>query len=187
MTLIGVLKKSPLLILIASSLTLNVALTARVQRQRNLIKVLTPAPALKVGDQVGTLTGTTLQGESVSLVPAEHPGLVLYVYTATCGWCIKNANNMRETLRAARMRGLTVYALALDKKGAKEFLDGHGVNADIIVPSEASREAFSLGGTPQTLIIGPDGRIVKNWRGAFNKSTAADVESYFKISLPGFS
>ncbi len=187
MSVVDVLRKSPLLILIVSSLTLNAALAARVQRQRGIIKSLTPGPVLKVGDRFGPLTGTTLQGEPATLVPAEHAGLVLYVYTASCGWCVRNANNMRETLNAARLRGMSVYALALDRKGAKEFLDSHSVEASIVVPSDAAKEAYSLGGTPQMLIIGPDGRIVKNWRGAFNKSTAAEVEAYFKISLPGLS
>jgi hypothetical protein len=45
--------------------------------------------------------------------------------------------------------------------------------------------AYKLGGTPQTLVVSEDGKVMKNWKGAYMSNIQKEVEDYFHIDLPG--
>lgn len=51
--------------------------------------------------------------------------------------------------------------------------------------SPHSTSSYKLGGTPQTLVISSEGRILKSWFGAYSGPVAQEVEEYFSIRLPG--
>ena len=40
---------------------------------------------------------------------------------------------------------------------------------------------IGLGATPQTLVISPQGRVLKSWRGAYTGTVQEEVEAYFKV------
>lgn len=185
MKILPLVKHAPIALLAASSIFLNTVLIARVVRQQEIIVGLTPPPVLPVGKSVGPVEATTLDGRPVTLATTSRVGRLYYVYSASCGWCVKNAENMRVVIDAARARGFEVYALALSATDAATFLESHRTRADILLPTAATREGYHLGGTPQTLLISADGKVLKNWRGAFVGKTAEEVESYFQITLPG--
>jgi len=48
-------------------------------------------------------------------------------------------------------------------------------------------ESLGLGSTPQTIVISAEGRVLKNWKGAYGERVQPDVEAYFGIRLPGLS
>jgi hypothetical protein len=186
MNLIRTIRNAPVTAVIVSSLCLNAALTARMMRQQEIIEGLTPRPVLEIGDEIGVIDGAYLSGDSTAIVPTAAPnGVVLYVYAATCGWCERNGDNMRAVFDAARSRGQKVYALALVADDAAEFLAKHGVAAEIVVPAPDARSKYGFGGTPQTLVVGSDGKVIRNWRGAMVESTKSDVEEFFGVRLPG--
>jgi peroxiredoxin len=185
MTLKGILKQSPLVLLAASSLVLNAALSARVLRQQQVIKGLTPPPVVRLGTRVGPVVGTDVAGKAIALQPQSANGTVLYVFAPDCGWCQKNSDNIRVVVDAAVKRGMTVYAVSLVEKGTQEFLSRHHLNVPALVPSETTRQAYGMGGTPQTIVLSSDGAVVRNWKGAYTSTMASDVEHYFSIRLPG--
>jgi hypothetical protein len=41
-----------------------------------------------------------------------------------------------------------------------------------------------LKGTPQTLLIDKEGRVLKNWQGAYIGLNHADIQKYFQVRLP---
>ena len=45
--------------------------------------------------------------------------------------------------------------------------------------------AYRLGGTPNTLVVSGDGRLLHQWRGAYSGSSKKEIEDYFGITLPG--
>ena len=46
---------------------------------------------------------------------------------------------------------------------------------------------LGLGSTPQTIVIAPDGRVLKNWIGAFGMPVQTQVEEFFDVRLPGLT
>jgi peroxiredoxin len=187
MTVKGVLKHGPLVLLTVSSLVLNVALSARVLRQQQVIRGLTPPPVVKLGTRVGPVVGKDITGKPVTLEPQSANGTILYVFAPDFGWCKKNRDNIRSVVAAATARGMKVYAVTLVEQGTKEFLAEHQLAVPIIVPSESTKKAYGMGGTPQTIVLGSDGTVARNWKGAFSNKTASDIEDFFRIRLPGLT
>lgn len=187
MTVKNVLKQSPVVLLAVASLVLNVALSARVLRQQQVIRSLTPPPIVKLGAVAGAVTGTDPAGKSVRIEPRSANGTLLYVFAPTCGWCKRNSDNIRAVVGAARQRGMDVYAVSLVEKGAQEYLASHHLDVPLLVPSDATREAYGMSGTPQTIVLSSDGAVIRNWKGAYFNKTGADVEGFFRIRLPGLA
>ena len=178
------LTAGPTILALASSLFLNGALGIKVWRQNVTISRLTPQPLVPVGARPGTISGTNAAGQKTA-ISGGGSGTLVYVFAPTCGWCIKNANNISAVAAAARQRGLRVYAVSLDPKGAPEFLKSHGLDAELLLPDEGTVKRFYLGGTPQTFVLSADGAVIRNWPGAYSSKTESDVEAYFDIKLPG--
>jgi hypothetical protein len=47
--------------------------------------------------------------------------------------------------------------------------------------------SLGLGSTPQTIVISPEGRVLKNWTGSYGEQVQAELEEYFQIRLPGLT
>lgn len=44
---------------------------------------------------------------------------------------------------------------------------------------------YKLGGTPQTIVVSPQGQVTRIWSGAFAEDLQREVEDYFSVKLPG--
>jgi hypothetical protein len=44
---------------------------------------------------------------------------------------------------------------------------------------------YKLGGTPQTIVVSPQGQVTRIWSGAFAEDLQREVEDYFSMKLPG--
>ena len=82
---------------------------------------------------------------------------------------------------------MNVYAVSLFENGTQEFLASHHLDVPVLLPSAATREAYGMSGTPQTIVLAPDGSVVRNWKGAYFNKTGSEVEGFFRIRLPGLS
>ena len=78
------------------------------------------------------------------------------------------------------------YFPFLSKDGLGEYLTVS--HLDIPTYSDLSKEtitAYKLGGTPQPLVVSPEGKVLKNWKGAYTGGQESEVESFFQVKLPG--
>ena len=139
-----------------------------------------------MGEAASALEVHDLAGKQVS-VSAIHPGklTVLYSFSPHCVWCKRNARNMQAIMQAAG-RQFEFVPISLDAAGSAEFLAGLGFHGSAYTdPSEATRRAYGLGSTPETIVVGPDGKIVKDWKGAYKGGVASEVSSTLGVRLPG--
>jgi peroxiredoxin len=146
----------------------------------------TEARAIEVGAQAPPLGAHSLSGEAVS-IDVARPGkaTVLYVFSPSCMWCKRNTENMRA-LAAAAGHGFDFVPISLAAAGVQEYLSRNGVKCPAYVdPSNASRKAYGFGGTPETLVIGKDGKVLKKWEGAYSPKVASEVASVLGVKLPG--
>ncbi len=181
---------------LTASGTLNVLLARRV---RALGQAVTAAAAggggvaraapLAVGAVVPPITATGLDGARTTIAydPKQDGRLtVLYVFTPQCVWCARNLANFKTLLEtkggAARFVGLS-----LSPDSVREYVHEHELTALPVLTklSAATITAYRLGGTPQTLVISPEGRVVANWSGAWTQKTQAEIEVFFHVTLPG--
>jgi len=52
-------------------------------------------------------------------------------------------------------------------------------------PAASTWSQYRLGGTPMTIVVSPEGRILNDWSGAYAEATRFEVESFFSTKLPG--
>jgi hypothetical protein len=159
-----------------------------VQAQR--VRDLTgrqPVPDAIVGTRLPTIDVTTPEAARITL-PFSGDGMssVIYFYSESCGWCQRNlpsAVALREAVRG-RFRFVALTAESASRGG--RALPHHALEADVTgAISAATQRALRLGGTPHTIVVSPDGTVLRSWKGAYRGLVERDVQDYFRISLPG--
>ena len=76
--------------------------------------------------------------------------------------------------------------LSLTDSGLREYIGDHPLKFPIYTGMKAETiTSLGLGSTPQTIVISPEGKVVKLWTGAYVERLQPDVEGYFGVRLPG--
>jgi hypothetical protein len=164
---------------------LNVLLARRVGEKKHEIAILKEEARLKAGDSLPPFDGKTLDGSPVAV--NYKRATVLYVLTPECRWCIKNAANINAVARAVES-DFDIVGISLAP--ASRVLSAHVLASKYQFPiltelPAAALLALKIGGTPQTVVVSSEGKVVRSWFGAFAGRTADDVEAFFRIRLPG--
>ncbi|HEX6190138.1 MAG TPA: TlpA disulfide reductase family protein [Pyrinomonadaceae bacterium] len=180
-----------LMVLLTGSVLLNVVLSYKTfqlsRRVRFLSAVIQQSnvknqaqvgawvPPLEVMDPSGKIT---VLSYSSSVSPT-----VLYAFSPDCGWCKRNLTSVRalaeQTANRYRFVGLSIG------KDMTNYGDQHEVNFPVYVAaSQANLSLYKLERTPHTLVISPDGYIVKSWQGAYIGDTTRQLRDFFGVEIP---
>lgn len=174
-----------LLLVLIGSLSLNVYLgwkVRHVEPTSNFQSIVRIEPGAKVMPL--RAVGMDDQPHLISYNDVNKP-TVFYVIAPSCVWCELNRENIDQL---ARLKGndFRFVGLSLAVSGLKAYLGQHNLSFPVytVLDSETIK-AFGLGATPQTIVISPDGKVLKNWTGAYREQSQREVEEYFHLSLPG--
>ncbi|MCS6806944.1 MAG: hypothetical protein RMM98_09760 [Acidobacteriota bacterium] len=174
-----------MLVLLAVSLSLNVHLGWRVRQLENAFGSPGNSIFLSIGMTVPPVMATDLKGkqETISYAGYSMP-TVLYIFSPTCVWCDLNTENIK-TLVAFSRNTFRFIGLSLTEAELQEYLNIHQLNFPVyeLLPDTIGR--LGLGVTPQTIVVSPEGKVLRNWIGAYGGRTQREVEAYFGIALPG--
>ena len=175
-----------LLVLLLASLALNVYLGWKVKRLGGAPSASQNTVKLSPGMSVQPITAMNLDGKQETISYAEHgKPTVIYVFTPSCSWCDRNNRNI-NTIVGLKRESFRFIGLSLADNGLSGYVDLHDLKFPIyrsLAPE--SIEMLGLGSTPQTIVISADGRIIKNWVGAFGGGLEPEVEEFFGVQLPG--
>jgi AhpC/TSA family len=147
---------------------------------------LSPLVGPAIGSVLPALDAERFSGtrEQVQFGREGRPTLI-YVFSPSCGWCAKNLDNLKAVLSAVT-RSHRVIALSLEPD-VQDYIKKTGLEVPIYVkPSQRIFAAYGLGPTPLTLVVAPDGKVIRSWVGAYSGAVKSEVESYFQVKLPGF-
>jgi peroxiredoxin len=177
-----------LLGLLIASLALNVYLGWNVKRLKSIAADQPETPQLAPGTVIKPVTAFNLNGkqETISYAAASNP-TVFYIFTTKCGWCERNTQNINAIadLRGSNFR---VVGLALDNEDLTKYIEAHHFTFPVYRGlTDDSMRMLGVGGTPQTIVVSPEGRVLKNWVGAFGTRTQSEVEKFFNVQLPGLT
>jgi peroxiredoxin len=170
------------------SLAVNLLLAYKVRTLSDSLAESTAPPAVAVGTAVPPIKAHGPDGQEyvISYADGDRP-VVLYVFTPQCPWCARNLANLKALL--AHGRGdYRFVGLSLTDKDVRDYAAKNQLDLPVYFnPSvEATRE-YKLGSTPQTIVISRDGKVLKNWLGAYAGPQQAEVEEFFGVSLPGIT
>jgi peroxiredoxin len=165
------------------SLLLNIVQAGRL---RALTAPRAPGPG--PGTIVPPLRVRTAGGESVDLLdPEGHVATILYYFSGSCGWCERNWRNVAALEHATRGR-YRFMALSASDEDLQPVAERHGLEFPLHTgAAEAGRRALGLAGTPQTIVVSPEGRVLIAWVGAYGAHTRGRIERYFRMRLPGLA
>lgn len=179
-----------MLALLAVSLVTNVVLGMTVLR---LAGRASPSAAMRAERAQAPAIGTLLPSldahgmgggrELLTFEPGGRPTL-LYVFAPTCRWCARNLDNVKAVFAAAQDTH-RIVALSLAPEVGASVKDFPTHVRVLVQPSPAAYEPYRLGSTPMTLVISPEGRVLKTWVGAYTGEIGKEVESQFAVRLPG--
>jgi hypothetical protein len=139
---------------------------------------------------VPSLSVKTLDGRPAMLQFGSQRPLLLYIFTPECGWCKRNLRNIQH-LSAAVSAQYDVAGISLTQASIlRDYMHAEGDEYRFPVyaePSSDTRRSLRLGATPHTILVGGDGRFVREWRGAFGGRTGQEIEKTFNVRLPGLT
>ncbi len=120
-----------------------------------------------------------LNDEVVSLPEAPARPLILNFWSATCGMCVKELQEMQR-LQAAHPQAVDVLAVNIDGADGKT-LRAVAARGKLTVPVAADQlgvtaERYRVSGTPTSYLIGRDGRIVARQEGVL---AADELQRWF--------
>ena len=172
-------KHAPVVLLVVS-VALNVVLSQR------LAALQRPAvTTIEEGARVPALDVKTLSGDDVTISFGGELPTLFYYFSPTCSWCERNWENIRALTAAApgkfRFVGLSPTDIDVEKVMREHDLDFEVYSS---LSPDATR-SYHFGATPSTVLVSPEGTVLRAWSGAFGPNSAPEIEQYFGVTLPG--
>ncbi len=168
--------------------------TVSTARVRILVGMLSASVLINVGlahrlppgTDVPSFRAVDLRGQPRTIVyNNESKPTVLYVLTPACSWCARNMDNFKALVDQENSQ-YRFIAVSLSRHGLAEYVAKNDLNLPVYTDLSAeTQKAYKLGGTPQTIVVSPEGRLLQNWGGAYVGDQKAQVEAFFNIKLPG--
>ena len=172
--------------LLVCSLAINLILARRVASLKRTIAVIKSESRLALGDTLPAIVAKDPHGRTAVLNYSETQlPTVVFIITPTCGWCTKNVMNMRALVKNAGARYRFV-GLSLSSDKLIDYVKENKLEFPIYtdLPIVTMRE-YKLSGTPETIVVSPQGQVTRIWSGAFAEDLQSEVEDYFSVKLPG--
>lgn len=189
----GVLRRyRAALLLIGISAVFNVVLSyktiqlyRRVKLLNAVIQEVNAKNQAQVGAWVPPLEVIDPSGKSTVLSYSKSVGpTVLYAFSPDCGWCKRNLTSVRALAEQTADRYRFV-GLSIGNAATTNYDDQHEVNFPVYVPtSQGNLSLYKLERTPHTLVISPDGYIVKSWQGAYMGDMTRQLRDFFGVEIP---
>lgn len=122
--------------------------------------------------------------EEVIKLRGQKKATVIYVFVPACPSSVRNFENIK---RLATMRGKSYrfFGLSIHKADLQEFIDANKPDFPVYMNSPGNARQLGLGSVPQTIVISPEGGILKSWVGAYGENLKSEVEKYFNVRLTG--
>jgi len=177
-----------LVFLLIVSVVLNVLLGRRINQLTTVENAVMVERQLKVGTQVPVIQANDHTGQPHTIAfNQEDKPTVLYVFTPPCKWCERNMDNIKE-LVARKGHEFRFIGISLGKEGLTDYVAKTGLMMPVYTDlSDETKKAYKMGGTPQTIVISPEGQVIQTWMGAYTGEQQNRVEEFFGVTLPGIT
>jgi len=174
--------------LLICSVILNLFLARTTKSLRSALLHVKAEDSMLVGGSLPPIAAKGLDGRPaiIRYGPDELP-TILYVFTPPCGWCTKNIQNIKALAEGTKGK-YRVIGLSLSSDNLQEYVTKSdltfAVHSDL---SPGVTTTYRMGGTPQTIVISNEGKLVKEWKGAYMGNTKKEIETQFGLELPGIT
>lgn len=169
------------LALLVGSLGLNLKLAWQ-------LKALQPPIRLDktLGKHVGNFQAADLAGGVRNISFDVGKSTLVYYIDPECKWCKANAKSFNKLANKAELDDVRVIVLSPRAEKMEEFLSESHLPPDkvyVLRTDSLSRE-LGLTGTPQTFLVGANGKVERHWIGAYDGHNRNEIEKTFNLNLP---
>ena len=137
---------------------------------------------LAEGQALPPLYLTDMHGKRITVDYRSAAGTLIYVFSYSCVWCQHNTASFRALSHSIKDARVLCLSLSAPEIGAAA--GDVGIDFPAYIPSESTMTSYKLGATPTTIFVSREGKILKEWSGAYTGPTKAAIEDYFKVQLP---
>jgi peroxiredoxin len=185
---VGNRKVAALLMIVGVVLLLvNVLLAQQNKKLRFLASRADRSLEVKVGTALQSLEGVDNDGNWQSISYGQDARkTVLFIFSPRCRACEANSLNWEAVINEIDRQSFRLFGISLQSQGVKEYASRHRINGvPILTEIDAKyRVAYNLALTPQTILIGSDGKVERVWTGVLQGEDKRDVERALNVRLP---
>jgi len=81
---------------------------------------------------------------------------------------------------------ILLVGISLTSQDLKEYLIKEKLSIPVYADIKPDvRSAYQLGGTPETIVISRDNKVMRVWRGAYEGALKQEIENFLQVQLPG--
>jgi len=147
----------------------------------------TQSPLL--GKVAPTVSGTTLDGEEVSVADLRGRWVVVNFFASWCVPCLEEHPELLAFDAAHREAGdVALVGVTFDDKAddARAFFEDNGGTWPVIDdPENSIGVAFGVAQVPETFVIAPDGTVVQRYAGGVTRASLEElISSYESAAEP---
>lgn len=174
-----------LVVLLASSLSLNVFLGWKLKGFSTKGNTASVVP-LTAGVKVASFEAYDIS-DRPETISCEGVVTIFYIFSPSCPWCDRNLENIKALVNLRR-DSYRFIGLSLTDKNLRSYLDSSKLGFPVYTKlSKDTIKDLKLASTPQTILVSPEGRVIKNWVGAYGEKLRNEMEGFFGIKLPGLT
>ncbi len=151
------------------------------QQNRRLKDAL--APEILAATQLQALAGVSLDGRFVPIdLPPPGAKLLIITFSPGCPACRANLEGWTKLASTLKQKGIRVVWVSRDPTDiTKEYCASHGIPLQdtLADPPHRTWLQLQLAAVPNTVLVGPAGRVEQVWRGQLNEASWSAVFAYF--------
>lgn len=153
---------------------------------------ISDSKSIKSSDIIENINVRTLEGREdiIDLKDnvkgsVQNPAFtIIFVFSPSCPTSIQNISSINKLL-TDKGKDYRFIGVSLIKLNPKIFIDSNAPKFPVYMNGSGNARKLGLGLVPQTIVISPEGRILKKWVGAYSGSVKTEIEEFFNVSLPG--
>jgi peroxiredoxin len=189
------ISKTRMRLLVLLIITMAVLNTVLIIQNRTLKASTRPAGgsrsiSLNPGKVLPPLMGMDVDGKQLAFnYKSDQRKTVLLVFSPHCPYCRANMPNWKTITQTLDAKSFRVVGVSILSEGVKEYVDKYEfTNLPIIAdPDPQNRVAYEMNLTPQTILIGPDGKVENVWTGLIQGKEREEIEQSLGVKLTASS
>ncbi|WP_369456880.1 thiol-disulfide oxidoreductase ResA [Bacillus safensis] len=126
----------------------------------------------------------SVDGDRIELKDLKGKGVFLNFWGTWCGPCKQEFPYMANQYEVFKDRGVEIVAVnvAESKIPVKNFMESYGVNFPVAMDKDRQvTEAYDIGQLPTTLLLNPEGKVIKVIKGTM---TERQIYEYMNLIKP---
>lgn len=123
---------------------------------------------VKPGKQLPAFDGRDVDGNQLTIAYGQDPRkTLLFVLSPRCGLCRDIMPDWEKMVKSIDQKSFRVVAVSLTPEGTKEFLAKYNLGSIPVIADADPKDRvdYEMTLTPQTVLIGSDGKVEKVWTG----------------------